>query len=663
MSQKDATSSSGTTNNNLDLPLQISISRNLSDKLYEKRKLGALEVEQLVKDLNNNKDYDRINHVIQHLVTNFSDSTQGNYRKGGLIALAATAIGLGIDTKKYIPQLVPPVLKCFGDPDSRIRYYACESLYNIAKVARFNILIYFNEIFDALCKLSADPEINVKNAAQLLDRLIKDIVTEFPIFDINKFIPLLQERIYVVNPNCRQFLIAWLVVLDSVPDIHLLFYLPKFLDGLFNMLKDTSKDIRLEAHACLSEFLREIINTTNNNINNNNNNDNNNNINNDQDSTVTTNQETVTTNGNDTTIVNDEIPITTTTTTITTIDNKTEDNNNTSNNDSTTTTTTTTTPNNNKEQKVEFGSIVKILLVHCNSKDEYTRLTTLEWVYEFLTIGKEELLIFSHQLLSAILPCLSHDVNDIKIAATRANSALLKLITETNAFFSISDFLNTVTIQFLNQNVPTRLAALEWVLVLHSKRPSELSNYVNELFPALLKTLSDPSEEVIRLDLEVMAKISHQDQSYFTKLLVNLVHLFSTDRQLLENRGSLIIRQLSILMNPEKIFVTLSKVMETIEDYEFATIMIQTLNLILLTSSELSDVRLSLKNLLTNSTTGSKELFATLYRSWSHNPAATFSLCLLSQLYEHATDLIFKLYVFFFIYFLFFIYLFFIVVN
>ena len=26
------------------------------------------------------------------------------------------------------------VLVCFSDPDSRVRYYACESLYNIAKV-------------------------------------------------------------------------------------------------------------------------------------------------------------------------------------------------------------------------------------------------------------------------------------------------------------------------------------------------------------------------------------------------------------------------------------------------------------------------------------------------------------------------------------------------
>jgi hypothetical protein len=35
----------------------------------------------------------------------------------------------------------------------QVRYYACESLYNIAKVARGKTLPYFTEIFDGLCKV------------------------------------------------------------------------------------------------------------------------------------------------------------------------------------------------------------------------------------------------------------------------------------------------------------------------------------------------------------------------------------------------------------------------------------------------------------------------------------------------------------------------------
>ncbi len=58
------------------------------------------------------------------------------------------------EAQKYRSDLVPSVLACFSDPDSRVRYYACEALYNIVKVLRGGVLIYFNEIFDGLCKVS-----------------------------------------------------------------------------------------------------------------------------------------------------------------------------------------------------------------------------------------------------------------------------------------------------------------------------------------------------------------------------------------------------------------------------------------------------------------------------------------------------------------------------
>eukprot|EP00212_Chloropicon_laureae_P006337 CAMPEP_0197497126 /NCGR_PEP_ID=MMETSP1311-20131121/49256_1 /TAXON_ID=464262 /ORGANISM="Genus nov. species nov., Strain RCC856" /LENGTH=81 /DNA_ID=CAMNT_0043042765 /DNA_START=11 /DNA_END=252 /DNA_ORIENTATION=+ len=80
----------------------------------------------------------------------------------------------------FLPLIVPPVLRSFDDTDSRVRYYACEALYNMAKVARDDFVVFFNDVFDALCKLSADVDPNVQNAAHLLDKLIKDIVTESP---------------------------------------------------------------------------------------------------------------------------------------------------------------------------------------------------------------------------------------------------------------------------------------------------------------------------------------------------------------------------------------------------------------------------------------------------------------------------------------------------
>ena len=116
-----------------------------------------------------------------------------------------------------------------------------------------------------------------QNAAHLLDRLVKDIVTEStsfryalavhcasalrayrPSHSVEAFIPLLRERLTVLNPYVRQCLVGWITVLDSVPDIDMLEFLPDFLDGMLNMLSDPNREIRQQADTALAEFLHEV---------------------------------------------------------------------------------------------------------------------------------------------------------------------------------------------------------------------------------------------------------------------------------------------------------------------------------------------------------------------------------------------------------------------
>jgi len=54
-------------------------------------------------------------------------------------------------------------------------------------------------------------------------------------FSLAHFIPLLRERIYVVSPFTRSYLVSWITVLDSVPELELISYLPEFLDGLLQV--------------------------------------------------------------------------------------------------------------------------------------------------------------------------------------------------------------------------------------------------------------------------------------------------------------------------------------------------------------------------------------------------------------------------------------------
>jgi vacuole morphology and inheritance protein 14 len=70
--------------------------------------------------------------------------------------------------------------------------------------------------------------------------------------------------------------------------------------------------------------------------------------------------------------------------------------------------------------------------------------------------------------------------------------------------------------------------------------------------------------------------------------------------------------------------------------------MVQNLHNNLIIAPELADMRRRLKNLESKD---GQVLFVSLYNSWCHNAVATFSLCLLAQAYEHASNLLQSLYV------------------
>lgn len=76
-------------------PLTPNIVRALNDKLYEKRKVAALEIEKLVRDFVAQNNTMQIKHVIQTLSQEFALSQHPHSRKGGLIGLAACSIALG----------------------------------------------------------------------------------------------------------------------------------------------------------------------------------------------------------------------------------------------------------------------------------------------------------------------------------------------------------------------------------------------------------------------------------------------------------------------------------------------------------------------------------------------------------------------------------------
>ncbi|PVD20795.1 hypothetical protein C0Q70_18956 [Pomacea canaliculata] len=600
-------------------PLTAACVRSLNDKLYEKRKSAALEIERLVRDFVTTNQVDQIKRTLKVLGGDFAYSQNPNTRKGGLIGLAAVAIGLGKESCTHINELVLPVIACFHDVDSRVQYYACEALYNIVKVTRGAVLPFFNNIFDGLSKLAAHPDQNVKNGAELLDRLIKDIVTESSSFDLVAFVPLLRERIYTRNTFARQFVVSWIEVLDAVPDINMLVLLPEILDGLFLILGEDSREIRKMCQGVLAEFLEGIKRTKN---------------------------------------------------------------------------------------GVNYTAMANILIVHSQNADDLIQYTAITWLKEFVILSGRTMLPHMAGILNAILPCLSYTDEarkKVKEAAESLNISLRKLVeaqddqpTPTVAYagdhtldsahdkpdddaqiaapaivqLEILSVIKVLQRHLGHDSIQTRVAVLKWFNLLLVKTPNKTFRYIHVFFQLLMDALTDPSDDVVLLDLEVLSEISsnpaglglspNQDgegdkgesestllpspvkqivearqglNQYFTRFMVQLMALFKQERQLLDDRGSFIIRQLSVYLSADAIFRSLAEILILETDVEFACTMVQTLNTILLTSTELYDLRSQLKDLKTEE---SCTLFCCLYRCWCHSPIATMSLCYLTQNYSHA---------------------------
>lgn len=447
-------------------------------------------------------------------------------------------------------------------------------------------------------------------------------------FSLAKFIPLLKERIHVIGPYTRTFLVSWLTLLDTIPDLELVSYLPEFLEGLIKFLGGPNKDVNVATQGLLDRFLGEI-------------------------KRITRLKKGIEESRKDhssrrRSAASDSASLKTEHTVEIGADDGEKD-------DIAVDDSASGSPFDEEvvqadgdwipgqDVQVDFPKILDILVSfvdtsfgkppfrltvilatdHCPRIEEEMQLTALRWIDAFFEISPEDILPFVPRLLTQVLPAMSSGSDQVRQAANRVNKSLMEYIyslpddaadeTAQNSLkipsagpsresvdrkpsdFSASDVkrplqessnlatshssevsvavqpadldyaaaVNSLTLQFLNENEATRVAALSWLIMLHRKTPRKVVAFNDGTFPALLKTLSDPAEAVVTKDLQLLSQISrNSEDSYFTSFMVNLLQLFSTDRHLLEARGNLIIRQLCLNLSPERIYRTLADCLE-----------------------------------------------------------------------------------------------------
>lgn len=478
-------------------------------------------------------------------------------------------------------------------------------------------------------------------------------------FSLQKFIPLLRERIYALNPFSRTFLVGWITLLDSIPDLELVTYLPEFLGGLLRFLSDSNRDVHVATQGCLDKFLAEIkriaqvkkgITESKRS----------------REAARQSRKDSIGSGGGRPLEDGDEVDSITAN----------EDDDDVSSEDD-------WVPG--QDVQINYKAILEILTATLDSPlgmstshprtsrqknlmdfpEEDGLLESLRWIVEFLEICPEEVLPFTPKILAHLLPAMASGVESIRQAAARVNNSLMDYVvslsdeadlvsappasterlngnasnraslsssrdldlrsptpaqsrpseraptpqvapqptpqaTQPQADLDYVAAVNSLTLLFLNDHEATRVAALTWLIMLHRKAPRKVLAFNDGTFPALLKTLSDPAEAVVTKDLQLLSQISrNSEDDYFSNFMVNLLQLFSTDRKLLETRGNLIIRQLCTSLSAERIYRTLADCIEKEEDVEFASIMVQNLNNNLITAPELAELRKRLRNLET----------------------------------------------------------------
>ncbi|KAG1838194.1 vacuolar protein 14 C-terminal Fig4p binding-domain-containing protein [Suillus subalutaceus] len=589
--------------------IDTTVAKQLIDKIYEKRKAAALESEKQIRECHQQIDHRRITQIIEQLVDMFSNSPNLlHIRNGGLVDIAGTAIALGMDVASYIE---------IHRTQNRIRYLSAECLYNIAKVSKGEL---------------ADSELSVKNGAELPDRILKDIVAEtasvyipqYPetvrirdLFDSQE-----QSRIYVPGSFTRSYLASWIAVLDSVEELELLTYLLEFLDGLLKHLSDPTEDVRPSDLRRSDEKLPDIT------------------MSHSERARFITKSEFGHDHDGEHSFKDEH---------------KSEDYRGTG----------ASVPGQGVRR--DYAAIIEILM---------TTNVTLRWFAEFLTFLPD---VMTPRLIPAILPNLAHhppsrdasspeSVGDNRPSSSsdkttmtqRPRSGTMQTTvmesssrprsrTSSNSVVGAPPpppapapaptppspaTVNELTIQFLSQHEQIRVAALKWRIMLHQKALKQILAMDDGTFPALRqirpKRYSDLPAQTL----------SSSEESYFKDFMMDLFELFSTDRKLLEACGSPIIHQSCLSLNTERIYETFAEILEKEEVarllWSLMQSNVQMLNMILITLPE--QFRKRLKGLETRQ--DGQALFTTLYRSWCHNAIAVFSLCMLAQDYEHASNLL-----------------------
>ena len=243
----------------------------LAHKRYERRRLAAMEIEKVVRSLvqQGDEQLERVRAILLLLSDDYVRSTSEDARKGGVVALAASAIGLkkASDSNTTAHEcrdlILASVVHACQDHSQRVRYYATESLFNVIKVIPILAVQHFFILFEILRSLYADVDVDVKSGAELLDKKLKEVIVgamNSGQFTAEACVPVFAKFVYNKNKATKRLTLTWLQELtENLIGAPILEFLHLFLTGIFDMIADPTIAIRQAALAFLQTVLPKLL--------------------------------------------------------------------------------------------------------------------------------------------------------------------------------------------------------------------------------------------------------------------------------------------------------------------------------------------------------------------------------------------------------------------
>ena len=241
----------------------------LAHKRYERRRLAAMEIEKVVRGLVQQGELDRVRAILLLLSDDYVRSTSEDARKGGVVALAASAIGLkkADETAPEVIELrdiiLASVVHACQDHSQRVRYYATESLFNVVKVLPSLAVQHFFILFEILRSLYADVDLDVRSGAELLDKKLKEVIIgaiNAGNFSADACVPLFARFVHMKNKPTKRLTLTWLhEFVSQLLGAPILEFLHLFLSDVFGMVADPNQSIRDLALSFLQSVLPKLL--------------------------------------------------------------------------------------------------------------------------------------------------------------------------------------------------------------------------------------------------------------------------------------------------------------------------------------------------------------------------------------------------------------------